>query len=89
MCAHDFFFSYRDFLSLDPFRVVLQAHTHKQSYHRNSLTGIHCFEIGALCDIPAYSMNQPKYGPVQHGYYHLIQYDGVTDVNESRLVVLD
>jgi hypothetical protein len=89
MMAHDFFFSFRDFLGLEPFTTVLQAHTHKQSYHRNHLTGVHCYEIGALCDVPAYSMNQPKYGPMQHGYFHLVQYDGITDINESRLYTLD
>lgn len=89
LMAHDFFYSYRDHLGLKPFKVVVQAHTHKQSYFRHYLTGVHCFEIGCLCDIPAYSMNQPKYSPVQHGYYHLVQYNGVTDVNESRMVFLD
>jgi predicted phosphodiesterase len=83
--AHDFFFSRSAFLGLDPFKVVLQAHTHKQCYFRHKLTGAHLFEIGCCCDEQAYSMSQPKYGPVQQGYFHLVQYDGVTDINESRL----
>jgi hypothetical protein len=83
--AHDFFFSRRSFLGLEPFNVVLQAHTHKQCYFRHRLTGAHLFEIGCMCDEQAYSMSQPKYGPVQQGYFHLVQYNGVTDLNESKL----
>lgn len=83
--AHDFFFSRKDFLGLDPFKVVLQAHTHKQCYFRHKLTGAHLFEVGCVCDEQAYSMHQPKYGPVQQGYFHLVQYDGVTSLEESKL----
>lgn len=88
LLAHDFFYSYKDFLGLEPFKIVLQAHTHKQSFFRHYLTGVHCYEIGALCDVPAYSMNQPKYSPPQLGYFHLIQYDGVTNLDESRMYSL-
>lgn len=82
--AHNFYFSRRSFFSLNPFNVVLQAHTHKICYFKHKITGVHCFEIGATCDEQAYSMNQPKYAPVEQGYFHLVQYDGITDINESR-----
>lgn len=85
--AHDFFQGWKKELGLSDFRVVLQAHTHKQSYFRHSHSKAHCYEIGALCDIPSYSlMSRQNYGPPQLGYFSLVQYDGVTDINESRLI---
>jgi predicted phosphodiesterase len=89
LMAHDFFYSWKHELGLNPFNVVLQAHTHKQSYFRHPLTRVHCYEIGALCDTPAYAVMQGKYAPPNHGYFLLSQRDGVTDINESRLVSLD
>jgi hypothetical protein len=88
--AHDFFQSWQKELGLGDFRVVLQAHTHKQSFFRHPSTGVFCYEIGALCDIPSYSLtSRQSYAPPQLGYFHLVQYDGVTDINESRLVSLE
>ena len=83
--AHDFFFSRRKLLGLTEFKLVLQAHSHRQSFFIDPLTGVHCYEIGALCTEQAYSIEQPKYGPMQKGYYHLVQYGGITDIDESRL----
>lgn len=88
--AHDFFQSWRDVLGLNPFRVVLQAHTHRQSFYRHPQSRAYCYEIGALCDQPSYALvSRQNYSPVQHGYFHLVQFDGVTDINASRLVSLD
>jgi hypothetical protein len=88
--AHDFFLQWKGILGLNDFRVVLQAHTHKQAFFRHPDTRYFCYEIGAMCDIPSYSLTgRQNYGPPQVGYYHLVQYNGVTDVNESRLISLD
>jgi hypothetical protein len=46
---------------------------------------VHCYEIGTVGDISDYTLHEAKYGPPQHGYYHLVQEGGVTDINASRL----
>ncbi len=84
--AHDFFTQWQRVLGLKEFNVLLQAHSHRQSFFRHPDSGVHCFEIGALCDIPSYSLtSRQSYCPPQLGYFQLIQYQGVTDVNASRL----
>jgi predicted phosphodiesterase len=88
--AFEFFRDWTDILGLNPFRVILQAHTHKQSYHRSRNGKVHLYEIGCMCEWQNYSLQgRQVYGPPQHGYYHLVQFDGVTDINASRLVNLD
>lgn len=87
--AHDFYFSWREILGLDPFRVVLQAHSHRTNYSRHPLTGAHLYEIGALCDIQDYAVKTQRYSPIQAGAFHLVQKDQRTLINESRLISLD
>lgn len=87
--AHDVLIGLQEPLGLEPFRVLLHAHTHKQAYFRHPLTGIHLYELGCLCDVPTYHFHDPKYGPIRHGYYRLVQYNDITSLNESRLVCLD
>lgn len=88
--AHDFFNMWDRVLGLEPWNVLVHAHTHKQSWTRHKLSGRHLFECGAMCDIPEYALKgKHSYGPTQHGYFILVQHDGVTDLNESRLVCLD
>lgn len=87
--AHDFFYSHRKELGIGEFGWLLQAHTHKQSYHRNRTTGVHCFEIGCMCDLPGYHLHKPQHSPVEHGYFYLVQDDGITNRDESRLICLD
>ena len=89
--AHDFFTMWERQLGLREWNVLLQAHTHKQTWHRHKITKRHLFETGALCDTPEYALKGGRhcYGPTEHGYFVLVQYDGITDLNESRLVCLD
>jgi predicted phosphodiesterase len=89
--AHDFFYSHwkAGFLPLQEFKILLQAHTHKRCWVQHPTTHVHCVEIGAMCDVQAYSLKNPRYAAIQNGYFHLVQHDGVTDVNESRLWILE
>jgi predicted phosphodiesterase len=85
--AHDFFYSHwkKGLLPLDPFNVVLQAHTHKMCQFEHAITGVQCCEIGALCALQAYALKEPRYSPIQNGYFELVQENGITDINASRL----
>jgi len=87
--AHDFYFSWQDVLGLAPFRVILQAHTHKTNYSRHSLTGAHLYEIGALADLQNYALQTQRFSRIQAGAFHLVQQSGHTLINESRLIALD
>jgi hypothetical protein len=83
--AHRFYRAWQHQIGLSDFRVVLQAHTHKCSYYEHPETGCHLFEIGTLGDMADYALHDAKYSPPQFGYFHLVQKDGVTDINASRL----
>ena len=86
----DFFREWQEPLGIQPFRVILQAHDHKVSYHRSRDNKVHCYGIGCLSDWADYALQgRPVYAPPQHGYYRLVQYDGVTSINESQLYSLD
>ena len=87
--AHDFFVAWKDYFNLSDMKVLLQAHTHKQGFYRSPLTGVHCYELGAMCKQLAYMVHTSKYMPIQSGYFYLVQNDGVTDLRESRLFSLD
>jgi predicted phosphodiesterase len=87
--AHDFFTAWKTNFDLGPINVILQAHTHKFGYYKSPLTGIHCYEIGAMCKNLAYMVHTGKYMPIQNGYFHLVQNNGITDLRESRLYSLD
>jgi len=89
--ANEFFQQWRRELKLEPwpYRVLLQAHTHRQGYWFDPVTRVHCYEIGALCDEPDWAVLGHRSAPVQHGYYYLVQREGVTDLDRSRLYTLD
>jgi hypothetical protein len=83
--AHDYFYSWREEFGLKPFRVVLQSHSHRQVLLRHPMTGVYCIETGSICDIPDYALRDHRTTPPQNGYFHLVQVDGKTDMEESRL----
>ena len=87
--ANEFFHAWRDDLKLNPFRVVLQAHTHKRGYHFDPVTRVHCWETGAMCDNPDYAVLDHRSSPVQGGYFWLVQREGITDLTESRLFIME
>lgn len=87
--ANDFFQKWRGELGLThPWRVLLQAHTHHRGYWFDPVTQVHCYETGALCDNPSYAIEGHRGDPIQHGYYLLVQKDGVTDLHKSRQFIL-
>lgn len=83
--THNHFTTLNRYLGRPPFRVILQAHTHRCCYFEHPETGVHCYEIGSLCDVADYVLQQSKHGPPQNAYFFLSQKDGVTQINESRL----
>lgn len=87
--ANEFFQAWRDELKLQPYRVLLQAHTHKRGYWFDPISRVHCWETGAMCDNPDYAILDHRSTPVQGGYFWLVQKDGVTDLCESRLMILE
>lgn len=86
--ANEFFQKWQFQLELEPWRVLLQAHTHHRGYWFDPVTRVHCYEVGAMCADPEYSVEGHRGDPIQHGYYLLVQKDGVTDLNKSRAFIL-
>ena len=89
--ANEFFQKWRKELPLRswPYRVLLQAHTHRRGYWFDPVSHVHCYETGALCDTPDYAVLDHRSDPIQHGYYWLVQKDGATDLNRSQLMVFE
>jgi predicted phosphodiesterase len=78
-----------DVLDLEPWRVLIQAHTHQLGmfpWKANRLI----VEGGCLCAQHGYQL-QAKIGgrPQRRGWITLIQEDGRTDINSIRLTWLD
>jgi predicted phosphodiesterase len=85
----EWFADQHDVLGLQPWRVLVQAHTHQFSFvpwHSDKLL----LESGCLCVTHGYTL-QPRIGgrPQRRGYITLEQVDGRTDVNAVRIVWLD
>lgn len=76
-------------LGLQPWRVLVQAHTHQLSlipWHADKVL----IECGCLAQTPGYALSARIGGrPQRRGYVTLEQVDGVTDPNSIRLVWLD
>ena len=88
--VEEWFRDQHEVLSLAPWRVLLQAHTHQASavYWASDKLML---ETGCLCTTHGYQL-QPKIGgrPQRRGYVTLTQSaEGVTDLNSVRFVWLD
>lgn len=67
--------------------VLIQLHTHLASLgiHRGKLA----IECGCMSRMQDYTWEKPgKYRYPRNGYFELVQYDGITDWEESRLRLL-
>jgi hypothetical protein len=84
--VEEWFSDFSGVLSLDPYRVIFQAHTHTMARFpwRSDKELV---EVGALCQTHGYMLN-PRIGgrPQRQGYVTFEQTDGVTDVNSIRMV---
>jgi predicted phosphodiesterase len=74
-------------LKMDPIRVVVQAHTHQvSSVYREDLKMMEC---GCLAQVMEYTTDSSAVmRPPMNGCVSLMQYNGLTDFNESREWVL-
>jgi len=73
-----------------PFRVVCQGHTHQQCSVAGDY-GLRLYELGCMTRFPDYAGNPKLRGaprPWWVGYHVFVQYNGVTDLNESYAVDL-
>lgn len=78
----EWFAERRDELDLEPFRVVIQAHTHKCSVtHRSAWRAI---ESGAMCLPQPYARTTKVRHPHQNGYVVVVQKDGKMDPYLTR-----
>jgi hypothetical protein len=76
-------------LQLDPWRVLVQAHTHQLGWFPWRADKL-LIECGCLCQSAAYQYGAKIGGrPQRRGYVVLEQVDGKTDVNSVRMVWLD
>ncbi len=85
----EWFSDQHDVLGLDPWRVLVQAHTHALGmfpWRSDRLL----VEGGALCAVHGYQLDARVAGRGQRlGYVTLTQTDGVTDLNSVRFHWLD
>jgi predicted phosphodiesterase len=87
--VEEWFSDYERVLGLQPWRVIVQAHTHALGwfpFHADKLL----VESGCLCTTHGYQLT-PRAGgrPQRQGYVTLEQIDGKTDRNSVRCVWLD
>lgn len=76
-------------LTLNPWRVVIQAHTHQLAWFPIGADKL-LVECGCLCTLPGYAL-QAKVGgrPQRTGYVTLTQVDGKTDIDSVKVHWLD
>jgi hypothetical protein len=80
--VRDFLNEWKDTLSLDNFRLVVEAHTHMiGSTYRGSMK---IMESGCLCKVPDYAIASFYKKPQTNGYLVIVQKDGITDLNLTR-----
>ena len=87
----DWLLDWREFLGLNPWRVIMQSHTHKAGiiYSRGGYTMR--MELGCLVKAEgiAYALRgDTKYSPPTLGYSLLVQENGRTDFKETRFIPL-
>lgn len=80
---------WKEKLHLAPFKHVAQGHTHQAILGACRPDGIIVYELGCLCKVQGYSIEPSlKYRPQRHAYGLFVQIDGVTQSNDSRVVLL-
>jgi hypothetical protein len=92
--SYEWFKEWSGRLDIEPFRFVSHAHTHKSGITYRETDGqMHMIiETGSLCETMDYQINadsRGKYTPHQNGYVILVQEDGKTNFDETRLFVQD
>lgn len=92
--SYEWFKRWQGRLNLNDFRLVTHAHTHKAgtTYVEESGRLHMIIETGACCEVQEYAIkgeSRGKYTPPQNGYVLLIQDDGETVFNETRLIIQD
>jgi predicted phosphodiesterase len=76
-------------LKLNPWRIIVQAHTHQLSMIPWSANRL-LVECGCLCETHGYQLSARISGrPQRLGYVVMEQERGITDINSVRLVWLD
>ncbi len=87
--AHGHYTRFARELGINEFSTVLQAHTHKTSLSRHPDTRKVLVEIGCLSNAQNYAFHRHDFLAPERGYFELHQEDGITDLNRSRLHLLD
>ena len=92
--SYEWFKEWSGRLNIEPFRFVSHAHTHKAGLTFKEDDGqMHMIvETGSLCEIMDYQVNadsRGKYSPPQNGYVILVQENGRTNFDDTRLFVQD
>jgi predicted phosphodiesterase len=76
-------------LNLEPWRVIIQAHTHQMGLFPFKADQL-LIEGGCMCQTHGYQLQPGIMGrPQRRGYVTLSQVDGITDVNTVRLIWWD
>jgi DNA-binding Lrp family transcriptional regulator len=87
--VEEWFSDRHDTLGLQPWKVLIQAHTHQMAWipwHADRLL----IESGCLCETHGYQLTARIAGrPQRVGYVTLNQRDGVTDIGSIRLHWID
>lgn len=85
----EWFTDQQDMLGLNPWKVLIQAHTHQLGAFPWKADRL-LVEGGAMCSTHGYQLTARMGGrPQRRGYVTLEQHDGVTDINSVRFVWLD
>jgi hypothetical protein len=85
----EWFTDQHEILGLEPWRVLVQAHTHQLGWFPFKSDKL-LIEGGAMCSVHGYQLTARIMGrPQRLGYVTLEQKNGVTDINGIRLVWLD
>lgn len=92
--SYEWFKKWRGRLGLDDFRFLSHAHTHRAgiAYVEEDSELHMVVETGACCLIQDYAIrgeSKGRYSPPQNGYVLLVQKEGRTVFNETRLFVQD
>jgi len=92
--SYEWFKKWQGRLNLDEFRFISHAHTHKAGVaYVEEASKLHMVvETGACCLTQDYAIraeSRGKYTPPQNGYVLLIQENGKTNLNRTRLFIQD
>ena len=83
--SHAWFQGWKAHLNIEPYRLLVQAHSHHSGLV--NLPDVQLVESGCLQSIPKWVLRKSPSLPWTWGWVVVYQNDGVTNLNETRLVV--